>query len=327
MSEQIPLVSVIMPVYNTAAYVGQAIQSVLDQTFEDWELIIIDDGSSDGSEDVVRRFSDSRIRFERHSPNRGVSRTLNRALELSRGTWVARHDSDDVSLPERLNLQVAYLRAHPECGILGTYATTTDPDGRPTGAIEHHPTTDAGIRFACFFDSPFVSSTVIFRRALLEKAGGFDEDPGRPVWDDYDMWSRLVRASGSANLPLPLLKYRMLPTGLTGTTGHARDMVREQRRRNIAAVLPEAGARAIDLVARTGRDHARCSPTEFVQAARLLHRLIDHCRPSPVERKAMEQEAHERAMSLHVLPRRTLLGKLLDRAFKWTLLSTTAMRP
>lgn len=318
-----PLVSIIMPVYNTAAYVGQAIQSVLDQRFTDWELIIVDDGSSDGSEAVIRNYTDPRIRFERHTPNRGVSPTLNRALELCRGTFVARHDSDDLSLPERLEQQMAYLQADPACGIIGTYATTIDPEGAVVGAIEHHPVTDAGIRFASFFDSPFVSSTVIFRRELLAFTGGFDNDPARPVWDDYDMWSRLLRHTVAANLPRHLLLYRMLRTGLTGTTAHAKAMVREQRRRNIAAALPKTDPSIVDLVAGIGFTHQRCSAGELRQVLQLLYALIAFCKPVDEEHRNLIVQARQKAMDFHVVERTGALSKAVDKATKWAVIATT----
>lgn len=316
MSEHVPLVSVIMPVYNTEAYLGEAIRSVLDQHFTDLELIVVDDGSADGSADVISSFTDPRIRFERHTSNRGVSRTLNRALELASGTYIARHDSDDVSLPDRIAKQVAYLQAHPECGIVGTYASTTTPEGEDLSVIEHHPTSDAGIRFAQFFDSAFVSSTVIFKRSLLENTGGFDEDPARPIWDDYDMWSRLVRYTKATNLPEYLLRYRMLGSGLTGTTTHARDMVMEQRRRNIRFAIPAVNERILELSAAIGFQHSRCTKEELQQVLALQYLLIDHCAPSPAERVDMESLARQRAMSFHLTERGTPVSKAVDIAMK-----------
>lgn len=323
MSEHVPLVSVIMPVYNTEAYVGEAIRSVLAQHFTDFELIVVDDGSADGSAQVVRSFDDPRIRFEQNSSNLGVSRTLNRALELARGTYIARHDSDDVSLPERIGRQVAFLQAHPECGIVGTYATTTTPEGKGLSVIEHHPTTDAGIRFAQFFDSAFVSSTVIFKRELLERTGGFDEDPTRPIWDDYDMWSRLVRYTNAANLPQHLLRYRMLDSGLTGTTAHARAMVMEQRRRNIRFAIPAVNERILELTAAIGFQHSRCTKEELQQVLALQYQLIDHCEPTPAERADMEELARQRAMSFHLTERGTPVAKAVDIAMKaWVVHNT-----
>lgn len=321
-----PLVSLVMPVYNTAAFVGQAIQSVLNQTWTDWELIIVDDGSTDGAQEVVRGFSDARIRFQQNDANQGVSRTLNRAMGLARGAYIARHDSDDCSMPERLALQVEFLEANPLVGILGSYATTISADGHPIGAIDHHPVSDAAIRFASYFDSPFVSSTVVFRRSLLERTGGFDEAPERPVWDDYDMWSRLVRVTKAANLPLPLLRYRMLTTGLTGTTKHAQEMVREQRRRNILAVLPDADARSVELVALSGKDHPQCSTTEFRSAFRVMKRMVASCRPSASEQKTMLAEVRQRMLSMHVLRRGSLFGRISDKAYKELLLAQMMLR-
>ena len=326
MSNDSPLVSVIMPVYNTAGYVAEAIESVLRQTYTAWELIVVDDGSTDNSADVVRSFADPRIRFERHSPNRGVSRTLNRALELAEGKYVARHDSDDVSLPDRLAKQVVFLEQHPACGIIGTYAVTTTPEGASLGSIEHHPTGNASIQYAMLFDAAFVSSTVIFRRALLEKVGTFDEAPERPVWDDYDMWSRLVRYCEAANLPEHLLRYRMLPTGLTGTTGHARTMVIEQRRRNIRFHIPTADAHIVELLAHTGLQHSPASRRGLLGVRALLLALIDRLADNTAARDRMLKDAHARLMGFHVIQHTNILTRAVDRIYK-TLLLATAPTP
>ncbi|MEO8587733.1 MAG: glycosyltransferase family 2 protein [Flavobacteriales bacterium] len=326
MSNDSPLVSVIMPLYNAAGYVAEAIESVLRQTYTHWELIVVDDGSIDGSAAIVRSFSDARIRMEQHSPNRGVSRTLNRALELAQGKYVARHDADDVSLPDRFAKQVAFLEEHAACGIIGTYATTMAPEGRALGTIEHHATDNASIQYAMLFDAAFVSSTVIFRRDLLATAGTFDETPERPVWDDYDMWSRLVRHCEAANLPEHLLRYRVLSTGLTGTTGQARSMVIEQRRRNIRFHMPTTDAHIIELLAHSGLQHSSATRQELLAVRTLLYALIDRLADTPSARERMLKDARARLMGFHVIEHTSLLTRAMDRIYKKVLLATVSER-
>ena len=132
-----PVISVVLPVYNCADYVAEAVQSILDQTFSNFEFLIIDDGSTDATSNVLQGFRDPRIRSITQE-NHGLAFTLNRGLELSRGRYVARQDADDISLPDRLGKQVAFLEAHPACALVGTWADIWR-DREPSGRSHHHP--------------------------------------------------------------------------------------------------------------------------------------------------------------------------------------------
>src|SRR3990167_9325600 len=116
-----PLVTVLMPVYNGKKYLKEAIESVLNQTFRDFEFLIIDDGSTDKSAEIIKSFNDARIRLERNVTNLGLIKTLNNGLTLSRGKYIARMDCDDISLPKRLSVQVNFMEKHPEIGICGSW--------------------------------------------------------------------------------------------------------------------------------------------------------------------------------------------------------------
>jgi glycosyltransferase involved in cell wall biosynthesis len=200
-----PPISVLMCVYNGAPLVGQAVASVLAQTHGDLELIVVDDGSTDGTPDVLAAVADPRLRVQ-HQTRTGLTRALNRALAVARGPLVARLDADDVALPERLARQRAFLAAHPEVGLLGTAAREEDPGGgRPR--IVQPPTADAALRRALIRANPFVHSSVMVRRELLERAGGYDERLA--VAQDYDLWMRLARLTGLANLSDVLVVRRL----------------------------------------------------------------------------------------------------------------------
>ena len=114
-----PKLSVIMPAYNAEKYIGEAIESILNQTFTDFEFIIIDDGSSDHTADIIKGFHDERIRFIQNEKNSGVANTLNKGLELSQGEYIARMDADDISLPARFEKQVAFMEANPDVAVVG----------------------------------------------------------------------------------------------------------------------------------------------------------------------------------------------------------------
>ena len=208
-----PKLSVILPVYNGLPYLETAIDSVLRQTFQDFELIVINDGSSDGSASIVEKLDDPRIRFFQQK-NQGLAVTLNRGISLSRGEYIARQDQDDVCFPMRLQKQVAYLDANPDVGMVGTSAEILVGNER-TNRMLIHPADDASIRFGLLFDNYFVHSSVMLRRSVLEKVGGYSEDKSRQPPEDYELWSRVMRTHKLANLPEALMAYREVPSSMS----------------------------------------------------------------------------------------------------------------
>jgi glycosyltransferase involved in cell wall biosynthesis len=196
-----------MAVHNGARWVAAAIGSVLGQTDGDLELVVIDDGSTDATPDLLARARDPRLRLHRQ-PRAGLTRALNRALGLARADLVARLDADDLALPERLTRQRAFLAAHPDVGLLGTAAREIDEAGAPVREVRP-PEDDAAIRRALIRANPFVHSSVMARRGLLARAGGYDERLA--VAQDYDLWMRLARLTRLANLDEVLVVRRLGP--------------------------------------------------------------------------------------------------------------------
>ena len=206
-----PAVSVLMAAHDGAQWIAQAVASVLAQSAGDLELIVIDDGSTDATPDLLAGVRDSRLRVERQA-RAGLTRSLNRALALARGPLVARLDADDWALPERLQRQRAFLDAYPAVGLLGTAAREVDAAGRLLTTLTP-PADDAGLRRALIRYNPFVHSSIVARRALLGRAGGYDER--LPVAQDYDLWMRLSRLTRLANLAEPLVVRRRLPDAVS----------------------------------------------------------------------------------------------------------------
>lgn len=202
-----PTVSVVMPVYNAEKYVTKAIDSVLNQTLADFEFIIIDDGSTDGSEAILASCaaSDQRIILHRQQ-NSGLTASLNRACGLARGTYIARMDADDISLPRRLEKQVHYLERHSEIGVLGTWIQDIGAGDEP-GPIWPLPTTPATIRWFLMFGNCVAHPSVMARREIIQDLG---YRPEAPHVEDYDLWIRASAVTGVANFPEVLLKYRVL---------------------------------------------------------------------------------------------------------------------
>lgn len=207
----LPLVSVLMPVYNGAPWIRDAVASVLRQTLGDIELIVVDDGSTDPTPEIVGAISDDRLRLERQ-PRAGLTRSLNRALALAWAPLLARLDADDIALPERLERQRAFLDTHPDVGLVGGAAREVDAAGRLVREVRP-PTDDAGIRRALIRRNPFVHSSVMMRRQVIERAGDYDER--WPVAQDYELWMRLSRITRLANLPDIVVIRRLVPGRVT----------------------------------------------------------------------------------------------------------------
>ncbi|HEY6918467.1 MAG TPA: glycosyltransferase [Tabrizicola sp.] len=233
-----PLISVLMPVYNCDAYVQAAIDSILTQSFRDFEFIIIDDGSKDGTAAIVKAAAarDPRIKVISRE-NRGIVPSLNEALEVATGELVARMDGDDISLPDRFRKQVDYLAAHPDCGLVGTQIMFMDPDGRPIAPMPN-PLDHEGIVQTMLDGSESVSHpTVLFRTAVARSIGGYSNQYKHA--EDIDFFLRMAEATRVANMPDLLLHYRQ----------HAKSIGRTQ-----TEAQAEAHYRAIcDAAARTGR--------------------------------------------------------------------------
>ena len=206
-------VTVLLPVYNCAQYITEAIDNILAQSVDNFEFLIIDDGSTDETPRILRNYKDPRIRLIRHE-NRGLAGTLNVGIGLARGKYIARQDQDDISLPDRLAKQVSYMESHPECGLLGTWAQIMEGD-RLTERYHKHPASPSELRYQLLFNNPFVHSSVMLRKSVLETLGGYSTDPSRQPPEDYELWSRLSRHSSVANLPEVLLHYREVPGSMS----------------------------------------------------------------------------------------------------------------
>ena len=229
MSAGSPRVSVILPVYNGEAYLRESVDSILAQTYADFELIAIDDGSRDGTAALLGAVRDPRVRVV-HQENMGLALTLNKGIALARGEYIARQDADDISRPERLARQVEYMDAHPACGLLGSWSVIQE-DRVPTSRQHRHPCSNGELQLRILFDSFFVHSSVMMRRSALDRAGVYPTDPERNPPEDFDLWLRIARDHELANLPEPLLVYREVPGSISRTRAALLD-----RRANAIAV-------------------------------------------------------------------------------------------
>ncbi len=267
-------VSVVIPVHNGEKYLAQAIESVLPQTFRDFELLIVDDGSTDGSRAIMDRYArrDARIRIL-YQVNRGVSAAGNLGFEKARGEWVARLDADDLFLPDKLQRQIAFIRQHPDVRIVGTLGYFINHAGRVIGLVSTDgPFTRAQFEKMAARREPvfFVHSSTLMHRETVLAEGGYREQFVQA--EDVDLWLRMAEKGHLLlKMPDPLLLYRLHGESLT----MKRNAEQKQCHRWVMAC---AEAR------RKGREEP--SLEEFLHAERR--------RPWPVRFCALRQEAGER---------------------------------
>lgn len=242
------LVSVLLPVHNGARYLEGAVRSILNQTHRDLELLVLDDGSTDGSGEMARALGDSRVRVMRSERNLGLPATLNRGLGAARGEIVARQDADDLSHPKRLERQVRFLELNPEVGLVGTQAWVIDEHGRCLGSVEHACEHECLV-WELLFDNAFKHTSVAFRRDLVAKShGGYDT--AWPYNQDYDLWVRLAPTTRLANLPERLVAWRSHAASMTlSMADEAAAANRRIMARNLPLVLGDLSAGQLELVA------------------------------------------------------------------------------
>ena len=210
-----PSITVLMTVYNAGRFLDPAIRSIAGQVFRDWEFVIVDDGSTDGSLEVIRAWAerDPRIRLLANPVNQGQTASLNEGLRAARGRWIARQDADDLSHPLRLTRQFERVTIQPELVLLGTCGRMIDEHDRFVGLLDAPAGPDA-IEWSSPFLNPFMHTSVLFRTDLVrDTLGGYDES--YRIAQDYELWTRILADHPSANLTDRLVCYRHLGTSLS----------------------------------------------------------------------------------------------------------------
>jgi len=256
-----------MAVFNGAAFLRSAIDSVLTQTLRDFEFIIVDDGSSDGSGDIIGSYDDPRIRLILNQENQGLARSLNRGLEAACGEFVARIDADDICESKRLERQVRFLEAHPEVAVVGSQITFIDETGAERGVAGRFAANDEAIA-EDMLDGPGVAHpAVLFRRSAVLSLGGY-RDVG--LAQDYDLWLRLAVHHKFANIDEPLLRYRIHDRNLT-VLAEREGMLRKAAMARFVEHAPALyGISETEAQRLVDRQH-RCAIPVLLRIARQLH--------------------------------------------------------
>jgi glycosyltransferase involved in cell wall biosynthesis len=296
-----PTVSVLMPVYNSEQFLAQAIDSVLAQTWTDFEFIIVDDGSTDQTGAILQAYAarDRRIVLQRHGRNLGLTRALNAGLAVARGRFVARHDADDLSLPQRLERQVRCLDDRPEVGLLATAITLIDDRGQVLRDryFDTHLTNEA-LQRQLLNNICIGHGSVVMRRECLDRVGGYD--PALEPSEDHDLWLRLAEITQLASLPEPLYAYRQHPASVSHRR-HSEQVLRlaqgienALRRRNGpasagAALAPAARAHLRAAIAAAGADDLAEARRRLKNATGMFAALLDD--PEPLASLLQDQTA------------------------------------
>ena len=209
-----PLVSVLMPVYNGELFLSDALDSILNQSYSDFELILIDDGSTDKTTEILHQFAkiDKRIKVFRNYYNLGLTKSLNSGLAKCKGEFIARHDADDLSEPERFACQVDFLNNHPDHGVIGTAVTRIERQGCE---IDQPNIIGGNNRIQIYLErvNPFVHGSIMMRKSVLDMVDGY-----RNCFyysQDYDLWLRLSRITFLENLSKRLYKFRVHTEGVS----------------------------------------------------------------------------------------------------------------
>ena len=266
-------ITLLLPVYNGERYLCETLQSLLSQTYTAFELLIIDDGSTDNSASIIQSFDDPRIRLLKNPERLKLSGALNRGMKEAKGKYIARMDADDIALPQRLQLQFEYMEAHPAIGVCGT-AIEIFGQGSPRKDI--YPATSDAIRAYALFDCPFCHPSVMMRKDMFLQHDLWYDGAYYPT-EDYELWARATELFPTVNLDGILLRYRVHDNSMTGSDWDAMD---KQAARVALPLLHKLGIQPSEEELRLHRNIGRgrsCQlrdMAEVEQAEQWLQRLI-----------------------------------------------------
>jgi glycosyltransferase involved in cell wall biosynthesis len=267
-----PKISIIMSVYNGEKYLHEAVDSILNQTFEDFEFIINDDGSTDRTANILDEFTDHRIIRLKNKKNIGLAASLNKEIAMACGEYLARMDADDIALPDRFSKQIAYLQDHPSVGVLGSHMLITNQTGETTDSYQV-PCSNGMIVWKLIFGNPIAHPSVMFRREIIVASGGYDAE--LPASQDKDLWVRLIDKTKFANLNESLVKYRRHPEAVWARQPGLAHQISQKLGRQLASRfldedIPETVWSLVDC---SQNDQCVLSVAEMEVAASLIYRL------------------------------------------------------
>jgi glycosyltransferase involved in cell wall biosynthesis len=313
-----PKVSVLMAVYNGAQYLRPALESLLAQTFEDFELVIVDDASTDCTPEILAEYGaqDARVRLLRNSSNLTLPASLNRGLKVCKASLVARADADDIYERDRLRKQVDFMEQNPEVGLISSNVHVIDEGGEYLRTSDL-PLSHEAMRLRMNYSCPVSHPAVMFRRNMVLEAGGYDEEA--VTSQDVELWSRLVHRTRFANLAEPLIKYRRHGESNYATRCERGEMVSLRARRELLedyldepVGLEEAGALHA-LLRRRSAKHSQAEVERGLKVAKQIWEKL-YRRGLNSLRREFEQELFDAICS------QSVKHSASDRSFGWHLL-------
>jgi len=198
-----------MSVFNSEKYIQESIESILNQSFKDFEFIIVNDACTDQTGEILTKYANNpRVKIIENKENIGLTKSLNKALKVAQGEYIARQDADDVSLPDRFQKQIDYLESNPEIKLLGTFAYGINNRGEVLRE-EIPPVSSKAIKKVLIKNNTFIHPSVMIRKDILDKVGLYNED--FETTQDYELWFRILKIAEGSNLPLSLVKKRYTP--------------------------------------------------------------------------------------------------------------------
>lgn len=205
-------ISVLMPAYNVAGFIGDAIRSVLNQSFTEFELLLINDGSTDATEAMIRSFDDKRIVLI-NQENKGIAAALNKGLELAKAAYIIRFDADDICYPHRFAKQYRFIKENPDCVIAGSSADYVDESGEFVFTSYPAAYTDSEIKRLAQKTCPFIHSSVIYKKDSVLRYGGYNAHAHS--FEDHLLWQSVLQEGQAANFHEPLIQVRLNPASIT----------------------------------------------------------------------------------------------------------------
>lgn len=315
-----PKITVVMSTFNRENFLPKSIESVLRQTYRDFEFIIIDDGSSDASVDVIHSYKDERIRLIRNEKNLGIVRSVNNGIHLAKGEYIVRMDSDDICLAHRFKRQVDFMESHPAVVVCGSWVVTF---GRQR-ELWRYPVGHDEIFCHLLFDSTLAQSSTILRKSFLkEQAIYYDENFS--IAEDYDLWTRVAQHKGRlANIPEELLKYRLHPENIATKEKQRMIILADQiRKRQLLNLGLTISKEDVDVHSKIARGLPDCSKEFFKDAENWLLKILD----ANDEKQIYEKEALKKVLTskwLHLCGYASVLGRGAFMIFRRSRLSRLA---
>ena len=297
-----PRVSVVMSVYNGERYLHKAVESILDQTFANFEFIIINDGSTDSTGGILRRYEeiDERVRVFSQE-NLGLIASLNKGCRLARGEYIARMDADDISLPDRLAKQVHYMETHAEIGVLGTWVEYIDESGKTYGQWRT-PAQSGLVGWSLIFGTCLAHPTVIMRSNVLENLNYYRREALHV--EDYDLWTRASFSTRIANLPEVLLKRRNREDSICSQRSDTQEenVVKVMHSITERLLGSDVSTESISYLRRTVAGPSLKSVEEIEGVANLIQRLYQaYSKANPLAGSEAKEVAQDAAKRLYLL--------------------------